>query len=213
MTTPDVFTKFPSIPRMSKERVTVTEKIDGSNAGILILPEDIATGDNAITRVESKKYGNVWIYAQSRSRYLGATKATDNFGFASWVWSNSAELVDLLGPGRHMGEWWGSKIQRGYGLTNGERKFSLFNASRWYETLHHIESRSAVDGLLIVPTLFNGRFYDFNAQELADELGATGSKVVPGFKAEGMVVYLRELGASYKVLLEGDEIHKWEASG
>ena len=37
--------------------------------------------------------------------------------------------MTFLVPGRHFGEWWGSGIQRGYGLD--EKTFSLFNAYRW----------------------------------------------------------------------------------
>lgn len=204
------FEKWPSIPRMSKEKVYVTEKIDGSNAAIRIRPWSVLEeGPHALaTVVVGDALYNVW--AQSRTRFLGSTKETDNFGFGGWVFDNATELVDTLGPGDHYGEWWGSKIQRGYGLTNGERKFSLFNAARWYETLHHVESRSVVDGLLVVPTLFDGRYYDFNALEVAEELRTNGSRIVPGFPAEGMIVYNREAKTSYKVLLENDEIHKWE---
>lgn len=207
------FQRWPSIPRMSKEWVYVTEKIDGSNAAIRIRPFDINDDRSEqldTIAIDGVKY-TLWV--QSRTRFLGPTKETDNFGFARWVYDNAVEIVKVLGPGDHYGEWWGSKIQRGYGMTNGERKFSLFNAKRWYETLHSVESRSAVDGLLIVPTLYDGRYYDFNALEVAEELRTNGSRIVPGFPAEGMIVYNREAKSSYKVLLENDEIHKWEASG
>lgn len=204
------FKSWESIPRMSKEKVFVTEKIDGSNAAIRIRPFDINEDRSSQLDTVSIDGEQFTVWAQSRTRFLGPTKETDNFGFGRWVYDNAPELVKILGPGDHYGEWWGSKIQRGYGLTNGERKFSLFNASRWYEVLHHTESRSAVDGLLIVPTLYNGRFYDFDVKAVRDDLVQNGSKIVRGFKAEGMIVYLRELGKSYKVLLDNDEIHKWQ---
>ena len=204
------FEKWPSIPRMSKEWVYVTEKIDGSNAAIRIRPFDIDADRSEQLDTISIDGVQYTLWAQSRTRFLGPTKETDNFGFARWVYDNAVEIVKVLGPGDHYGEWWGSKIQRGYGMTNGERNFSLFNAKRWYETLHPVESRSAVDGLLIVPTLYDGRYYDFNALEVAEELRTNGSRIVPGFPAEGMIVYNREAKSSYKVLLENDEIHKWE---
>jgi hypothetical protein len=68
---------------------------------------------------------------RSRSRWI--TPDDDNFGFAAWVEANRDELL-TLGPGRHFGEWWGSGIQRGYGLPKGEKRFSLFNVSRWGES-------------------------------------------------------------------------------
>jgi hypothetical protein len=202
------FQKWPSIPRMSKERVTVTEKIDGSNAAIRIRP--LLIDDDRTDQVDTVSIDGVhWtVWAQSRSRFLQPTKQGDNFGFARWVYDNAVELVNILGHGDHYGEWWGSGIQRGYGLK--EKRFSLFNAPRWNEVLHPTEARSVVPNLYIVPTLFAGSFYDMDLTALRDDLTKHGSKAMLGWKAEGMVVYLRELNASYKVLLEGDDIHKWE---
>lgn len=206
------FQKWASIPRLSKELVTVTEKIDGTNSCIRIRPYDVYTDNvNQIGTVllEGTRYR---LWAQSRTRFLKSTKEEDNFGFAKWVEDNAPELVKILGVGDHYGEWWGSKIQRGYGLVKGERAFSLFNAPRWSTTLHHNEPRTSISNLYVVPTLYTGSLYDMNLLELREDLEANGSVVQPGFKAEGMIVYLRELRASYKVLLENDELHKWQVS-
>ena len=100
------FEAFPKLPRLHKN-VTITEKIDGTNAQIIITED----GD---------------IGAASRTRLI--TPQDDNFGFAKWVEGNKDELLKL-GPGRHFGEWWGLGIQRGYGLK--EKRFSLFNSYRW----------------------------------------------------------------------------------
>lgn len=100
------FDAFPKLPRLFKT-VVLTEKIDGTNAQIIITDD----GD---------------IGAASRTRLI--TPEDDNFGFAKWVQENKDELLKL-GPGRHFGEWWGRGIQRGYGLK--ERRFSLFNSFRW----------------------------------------------------------------------------------
>jgi hypothetical protein len=97
------FQAFRKIPRLSRE-MTITEKIDGSNAQIFITEGGM-------------------LRAGSRNRWLSVGKK-DNFGFAGWVEANKQELLKL-GPGRHFGEWWGVGIQRGYGLT--ERRFSLFH--------------------------------------------------------------------------------------
>lgn len=202
------FKPWPSIPRMSKEQVTVTEKIDGSNSAVRIRPFDI--DDDRTNQVDTVTIdGEQWtLWAQSRKRLLQPVKEKDNFGFARWVYDNAVELVKVLGPGDHFGEWWGSGIQRSYGLS--EKRFSLFNAPRWYEVLHPTEARSEIPNLYIVPLLYRGRFYDLDVTSLRDDLVQSGSKVVPGFRSEGMVVYMREVNASYKVLLENDDIHKWE---
>lgn len=205
------FQAWPSIPRLSKERVVVTEKIDGTNSAVRIRLYDDNTEDDISTAVGCTLVdGNLYhVWAQSRKRFLQPSKATDNFGFAGWVYENISALVRILGPGDHYGEWWGSGIQRGYGLT--EKRFSLFNAPRWFETLHPTEARSEISNLYIVPMLFMGQFYDLNIRELREALYTQGSKAVSGGRAaEGMIVYLRELNASYKVLLENDDIHKWE---
>lgn len=206
------FKSWPSIPRMSKERAIVTEKLDGSNSAVRIRSVTSETSQDSalpvITVHTTDGSGSFEVYAQSRKRLLQPTKEGDNFGFARWVYENAPALVRVLGPGDHYGEWWGQGIQRSYGLS--ERRFSLFNAPRWFETLHPTEARSEISNLYIVPTLFMGDFYDLPIKELRDSLVEKGSQAVPGFKSEGMVVYLREVNASYKVLLENDDIHKWE---
>lgn len=116
----------------------VTEKIDGTNAQILIEPisrqsfdsnliaaEDIPDSGSENGVNESYVLG---MYAGSRSKWI--TPQSDNSGFAKWCLANHAELFKL-GQGRHFGEWWGSGIQRGYNLPKGEKRFSLFNALRW----------------------------------------------------------------------------------
>jgi len=101
------FQEFPKIPRLNRT-VIVTEKIDGTNACVVV-------SDDGTT-----------ITAQSRSRII--TPESDNFGFAAWAKQNE-EALRQLGPGYHFGEWWGLGIQRGYGLR--EKRFSLFNTTKW----------------------------------------------------------------------------------
>lgn len=212
------FQKWPSIPRLSKERMTITEKIDGTNSAIRIRPfaMDADPADTSITTVvlqetpdSPKGIFDVWV--QSRSRFLQPTKAEDNFGFARWVMDNAEDLVKILGPGDHYGEWWGSGIQRGYGLEKGEKRFSLFNAPRWMETIKVQPGSTAVHGLCTVPLLYSGDFEGGAISRLKQTLRLKGSQAVEhAFSAEGMVVYLREVNASYKVLLENDDLHKWQ---
>lgn len=204
------FKKWPSIPRLSKEKAVVTEKIDGSNSCIRIRPFDVAQDrSDQVDTVSVDGYS--WIvWAQSRTRMLQPVKSSDNFGFAAWVYEHAVELVDILGPGDHYGEWWGSKIQCGYGLTNGERRFSLFNAPRWNEAIDIYPGSTEVKELCTVPMLYSGPFIDMDLTSLREDLLRNGSEAMPGFKAEGMVLYLRELDASYKILLDKDDQHKWE---
>lgn len=101
------FKAWPKIPRLENEKVFITEKIDGTNACIIIDEE-----------------GNFG--CQSRSRII--TPDDDNYGFARWAQKNKDDLM-TLGPGHHYGEWWGHGIQRGYNMT--EKHFSLFNTARW----------------------------------------------------------------------------------
>src|SRR3972149_2228793 len=101
------FRSFTKIPRFSRE-ITVTEKIDGTN-GVIGISDD-----------------GLDMFVGSRSQWI--TPQNDNFGFAKWAYANKDELLKL-GPGIHFGEFWGMGIQRGYNLE--EKRFSLFNTSRW----------------------------------------------------------------------------------
>lgn len=185
MTVEDItFEAWPKTPRLNRSMI-VTEKIDGSNAAIIIT-EDGRVG------------------AQSRNRLI--EPGNDNYGFAKWVHENAGALVDTLGPGRHFGEWWGSSIQRAYGLTKGERRFSLFNTDRWEESADDLAS---VDGLGVVPVLYRGRFDNAKVDEIVEGLRANGSVAAPGFtRPEGVVVFLPAARQGFKVLCENDELPK-----
>jgi hypothetical protein len=97
------FKKWPKIPRANNEKFFWTEKIDGTNAALLI------------------NVANDTLQCQSRSRLI--TPEDDNYGFARWAYANKAELMKL-GDGYRFGEWWGQGIQRGYDMP--EKVFSLF---------------------------------------------------------------------------------------
>lgn len=196
------FIPFPKIPRM-KRTMIVTEKIDGTNAGILIeyLPR-IPVLINPDTQVSL----DGWIYppaidgkmyrmlAASRNRWVNPSD--DNYGFAKWIFDNAAELTKL-GPGMHWGEWWGQGIQRGYGLT--EKRFSLFNTARWGN--HNPNTPKCCH---VVPVLNQSE--DFGTvQGTLDRLRSEGSIAAPGFlKPEGVVVYHSASRSYFKVTLEKD---------
>lgn len=110
----------------------------------------------------------------------------------------------MLGPGRHYGEWWGSGIQRGYGLPKGEKRFSLFNTTRWSEDA----ARPAC--CHVVPVLYTGKFstgeIDVCLALLADE----GSHAAPGFmKPEGVVIFHPQGNVGFKKTIEKDE--EWKS--
>lgn len=176
------FKEFPKIPRLNRT-VIVTEKIDGTNACVVV--SDAPTFEERV------------VVAQSRSRII--TPEADNFGFARWVKENET-ILRQLGPGYHYGEWWGLGIQRGYGLK--EKRFSLFNTSKWGET------RPACCHVVPVLAIWNG----FQAVEMGlAKLRAEGSLAAPGFmKPEGVIAFHGHSGASFKVTLEKDEAHKNE---
>lgn len=184
MTTPE-FIEFPKIPRLNRE-VIVTEKIDGTNAIVHV-------SDDGLT-----------VTAGSRSRWI--TPQNDNHGFARWVHEHEEELRVGLGPGLHYGEWWGSGIQRGYGLAKGEKRFSLFNVSRWTDDVRPKCCH-------VVPELARGIGLSTHpGSVIADGIAllrTAGSQAAPGFlEPEGIVAFHVPSGNLYKVTLEHDEASK-----
>lgn len=177
------FAPWPKIARLSNEKMTITEKIDGTNACLVMFPNDAVPFGFAFA-------------CQSRSRII--TPESDNFGFARWAYSYIDELWADLGPGRHYGEYWGSGIQRGYGLEKGEKRFSLFNAYRWNKAFEDGHSFKT-PGLHHVPLLYSGPFDQANAMRVVAELYANGSQAAPFPTPEGVVIHLKEAGATYKI--------------
>ena len=171
------FVPFPKIARHSRGCV-VTEKIDGTNASIYIA-DDFTT-----------------MLVGSRTRWI--TPEDDNYGFARWAQEHREELLKL-GPGHHFGEWWGSGIQRRYGLT--EKRFTLFNTGRW----------GAPDAVLpacvsLVPVLYSGPFDTRWIDDALAMLAREGSRAAPGFMdPEGIVVYHTAARQLFKKTIKNDE--------
>jgi hypothetical protein len=195
------FRKWPSTPRWHKG-LTITEKIDGTNACIVIY--------------------NGQVKAQSRKRMI--TPDDDNMGFAKWVYENAGALTDTLGYGYHYGEWYGEGIQKNPLGIEGKR-FALFHATKYTEANGY--ELNKVDGLETVPLLFHGQANLWTIPDIVQDLELYGTKVkgaarrtvtVPGLgdtielaaRAEGVIVYHKETQAKYKILLENDAYHKWE---
>jgi len=196
------FQPWPSISRLNKEAI-YTEKIDGTNAAVVIEPYTTDTDKSKAVDVVSLDGDLYGVWAQSRKRFI--TPGDDNFGFALWVYENAPALVRTLGVGRHFGEWWGSGIQGGYGLTGGERRFSLFNVKRWEFALSHTQPLTEIKELYRVPVLLKDTFSTETAKQCVELLRSKGSWASPGFmKPEGVVVFHTASGTPYKTFLEGD---------
>lgn len=171
------FIPWPKIHRL-RRNITVTEKVDGTNACIIITDDGL-------------------VAAQSRKRLI--TPESDNFGFAAWVAEHREELLEL-GPGRHYGEWYGLGIQRGYGLT--EKRFALFNANRWRDAT--LPSQIEVVPTLYQGPFSDGAIEDcLEDLRVSGSRIAQGFD-----NPEGIVVYMDAARTSYKVLIENDEIPK-----
>lgn len=199
------FMPFPKVPRLHRPAV-YTEKIDGTNANVLICTPSECR-DSSWDKVVVAKVGEIRVLAGSRTRWI--TPEDDNFGFAAWVKEHAEELVNL-GPGHHFGEWWGRGIQRGYGLD--ERRFSLFNTGLW-KPKNAIPKSYSTEKLIdppacchVVPILGYGAFSDFSAQFICGSLQRYGSVAAPGFmKPEGVMIYHTAAGHYFKKTLERDE--------
>jgi len=102
------FKPWPKIGREAPFVVTISEKINGTNACIIIEGGEI-------------------VGIQSRKRLITAND--DNYGFAGWVHRNNDDLLSL-GDGYHYGEWAGEGIQKNPHNLD-EKMFFLFNTFRW----------------------------------------------------------------------------------
>lgn len=186
------FQEFPKMPRLSRE-VVITEKIDGTNAQVAIVEMEGFSIPGAIYQNDG-----LALFAGSRTRWI--TPIDDNYGFARWCLEHAEELL-LLGPGRHFGEWWGQGIQRNYGMK--EKRFSLFNVSRWADDT----IRPAC--CHVVPELYRGIFDTGDAMNALHILKRDGSKAAPGFmKPEGIVVFHTAGNVGFKKTIEKDETPK-----
>ena len=160
------FEGFGKIARAQKAMgCVITEKIDGTNAQIVIENGEI-------------------VAVGSRKRWIAPGKTTDNYGFAGWVERNYQTLVGL-GDGVHFGEWYGSGIQSGYGLRDGDKRFALFNTDRWFD------GNPPPTPCEVVPVLYRGEFTANVLRDTMEELQTNGSVIQPGFmKPEGVIVWL-----------------------
>ena len=153
------FKSWGKIKRDNPLNVTITEKIDGTNACVIIQDNEV-------------------VGAQSRKRLI--TKDDDNYGFAQWAEDNSSDLI-RLGDGYHYGEWAGVGIQKNPHKLDKKELF-LFNTFRWNENNLNLPICCNV-----VPVLFSGLLeiitIDNVMRDLLDKADAQG------YTAEGIVIY------------------------
>ena len=142
------FKAWEKIPRKNPFTVTITEKLDGTNACVIIQ-------DGSVVGV------------QSRKRFI--TPEDDNYGFAAWVYANNDELLKL-GDGYHYGEWVGAGIQKNPHCLTG-KKFFLFNTFRWNPLNPNLP-----DCCNVVPILFQGELTPEIIPCLLNELKTSASE-------------------------------------
>lgn len=198
------FKEFPKMPRLTREMI-ITEKIDGTNASIFIqnevLEEDFFEMKDIDKKIITRKDGYT-MRVGSRNKWI--TPKDDNHGFANWCLAHSDDLFNL-GEGHHFGEWWGSGIQCGYSLPKGEKRFSLFNVSRWGDSGTDIKPTCCH----VVPELYKGMFCTSKVNEILEQLELHGSYASPGFmKPEGIIVFHVAGNLGFKKTILKDETPK-----
>jgi len=205
------FEAFPKIKRFKGLRLSITQKIHGSNAQIYIQEVPIpgyAERDKypVIYRLDKKEILNqktcfeiddkvYRLYCGSRTRWI--TPEEDNFGFANYIYSNAKAFIKYFGVGRHFGEWAGPGINAGEGLI--EKTFVLFDYWKFPP------ERVLPPRCIVVPVLYDGKADLDKITEVFDKLKAEGSSLVPGYmKPEGIVITLN--GERYKKVFTPEEV-------
>lgn len=191
-----MFEKFPSLTRFS-HGWTITEKLDGTNAQVIITTDE-GHDDYCLGSTSD----GVRVFAGSRTRLI--TPENDNYGFARFVSENIGPMIELLGEGRHFGEWVGKGVnKRGYGL--GQKVFALFNTHRW-------TGAKLPDRVTVVPVLAEGYLDNPGGAAMGamSMLKANGSVFAPGFMdPEGVVMRHGPSGTIFKKTFDYDEQGKW----
>ena len=181
------FKPFKKISKLSDLQMTITQKVHGTNAHIMVFEYTSTNGESHEPRLGIK--------AASRNRWL--YPEDDNYGFAKWVEDNKDELIEKLGLGRHDGEWAGSGINSGEGFLNGEKVFVLFDWWRY-------QNVELPKGCVLVPVLYHGSVDMQQVKYCMDDLLHNGSKLVLGFdRPEGVVVQIA--GVRYKKTFKAEE--------
>lgn len=189
------FKAFPKIERLGNLKMTITQKLHGSNACIWVFEYTSTNGQSHEPRLSAK--------AGCRTRWIFPGKTTDNYGFAEWVEKNKEEIIQKLGPGLHYGEWTGPGINSGEGLK--EKTLVLFD-------YHRYDPNNLPPNTALVPILYEGPLDLSKVDEVMEDLKTNGSKMVPGFmRPEGVVVSFG--GKRYKKVFDAEETQWKKGSG
>lgn len=206
------FRPYGKTPRLNRD-IIITEKIDGTNAGIHV--EELVPFDTSVDWTDERGVTHVsWcdnavrVSAQSRNRLIFPGKTTDNAGFAGWVEENKRALAELLGKGLHFGEWFGPGVQ-GHGYGRDAKAFALFNPDR-YDANALMDAQDAGVNIETVPVLYDGPFLQDAIEEAVSFLRRRGSQVwgAQGLEAEGVIVFHTASRQVYKVLCKNDDLPK-----
>ena len=177
------FKAWGKITRGKGQVVTITEKLDGTNACIII------------------KEGKI-IGVQSRTRLI--TPEDDNYGFAKWVYTNQEQL-ELLGDGYHYGEWYGEGIQKNHHKKDS-KYLALFNTFRFHEK-NPLPKGVNIE---IVPILFIGALENVNIDDIMVNL--TQASHIEEYIAEGVIIYYHNTKAFEKYTFKNVK-GKWAKEG
>lgn len=188
------FESFVKIGRLSRD-VIVTEKLDGTN-GVVQVCED----GRLFIGSRSQWLAEIIGGQLNGQQYVKSSKLVDNHGFAQWCFDNRDDLR-TLGVGRHFGEWWGSGIQRGYGLK--EKRWSLFNVGKWSDDAVRPKCCH------VVPKLAEFNFDTAQILAVMDSLRQTGSRAAEGFmNPEGVVIFHAQAHVLFKKTFDKDDAGK-----
>lgn len=208
------------IKRFEDVTFTITQKLHGTSAGVLIFSKEqleqfLANPYTANYPIDTwaeipndprfTQVGDFWVGAFSKNRVLGLGK-DDNFGFAAFVKEHAEYLVELCGHGAYQGEWVGPGINSGEGLKS--RRFFFFKPVKNLELLDPSKPIS------IVPTLaLNAPLATLGSEvEKASQLLLTQGSQVPetaGFmRTEGIVIAING-GPRFKHVFES-ETTQWK---
>lgn len=180
------FKSFPDVKQIGKAAITITQKLHGTNAQIVVFPVYDMDGTTLL------RYD---VQAGSRNRWL--TPDDDNFGFAKYVEENKQSIIELLGEGTWFGEWAGPGINSSEGLK--EKTFAIFNIAR-------IEGKPLPPRMVGVPLLYKGAFSSEAIDAAYNDLKTNGSKLVPGYMSpEGVVVHLLGTDLRFKKVFKPEE--------
>lgn len=195
------FKSFPDIKKLGSTEFSITQKIHGSNAQIMIYPVYKTIPNTEDSVIVTDEVDHMELLVGSRTRWIAP--GCDNYGFATFVYAHKQEFIDKLGPGQHFGEWAGPGVNSGEGLK--EKTLVLFDYWRY-------NPENLPPQTVLVPVLYKGKFDLGVIESVMAELKTNGSKLCPGFmRPEGIVAQIN--GNRYKVVFDPEETAWTKPSG